>query len=88
MSRPIIVLGDKTDHGGTVSSAAPTSLTGGKPMARIGDKVPCPKCNKPNAVIVSGDTTVIVDGSPVARHGDKTDCGATLIASQRPTSAG
>lgn len=88
MTRPVIVLGDKTDHGGTVISAAPTTTTGGKPVARIGDTATCPKCNKSSVKIVSGDSTTLVDGQPVARHGDKTACGATLIASQRPTSTG
>jgi len=55
----------------------------GKMIARVGDKVSCPKRGCPNTgVIVSGDPTLIVDGQPVARHGDTTSCGATLIASQ------
>ncbi|RJS91680.1 PAAR domain-containing protein [Salinisphaera sp. Q1T1-3] len=86
MTRPVITLGDKTDHGGTVTSAAPTTTTGGKPVARIGDTATCPRCNKSSVRIVSGDSTTIIDGQPVARHGDKTECGATLIAGQQATS--
>lgn len=91
MSRPFIVVGDKTDHGGTVISGAPTSITGGKPVARIGDEVTCPRSEcvargMGTNRIVSGDPTVMVDGQPVARHGDKTECGATLIAGQMATS--
>lgn len=93
MGRPFIILGDKTDHGGSVVSGAPTSITGGKPIARIGDKINCPR---PDCIvrglgsnqIVSGDPTVVVDGQPVARHGDKTQCGAKLIAAQVPTATG
>lgn len=59
------------------------SDTMGKSIARVGDKVTCPKRGHGGTtVIVSGDPTFIVDGRPVARHGDKTACGATLLASQ------
>jgi uncharacterized Zn-binding protein involved in type VI secretion len=59
---------------------------GGKPIARIGDKVSCPKHGHGNpTVIVSGDPTCIIDGQPAARHGDKTACGATLLSSQVTT---
>ena len=42
MSQPQIVLGDKTSHGGTVISCAPTTDTLGKGWARVGDMVACP----------------------------------------------
>jgi uncharacterized Zn-binding protein involved in type VI secretion len=80
MSRPFIVLGDATDHGGKVITAAGSSDTGGRPIACVGDKVQCP--NHGVTVIVTGDSTVVIDGKPVARQGDKTACGATLISSQ------
>lgn len=87
MSRPLIVIGDKTDHGGEVLEGAPASDTGGKRIARLGDKVSCPqKGHGGTTVIVSGDPTCLIDGKPVARQGDKTACGATLIASQSLTS--
>ncbi len=83
MSRPFIVLGDKTDHGGVVIEAAPTSDAAGKGLARVGDKVTCPQRGHGDVtVIVSGDPTMVIDGRAVARHGDKTACGATLIAGQ------
>ena len=86
MSKPFIVIGDKTDHGGVVIAGAPTSTTGGKAIARVGDKVTCPKRGHGGTtVIVSGDPTCIIDGQPAARHGDKTACGATLIATQSLT---
>lgn len=83
MSKPFIVLGDKTSHGGKVISACPTATTHGKPIARMGDKVTCPKCG--SNTIATGDNTEIIMGKPVARHGDKTACGATLISSQSVT---
>ena len=83
MSGPLIVLGDKTSHGGAVIEASPNSDSGGNGIARVGDKATCPK-HGPNT-IVSGDSTLIVDGKPAARNGDKTACGATLIAGQQAT---
>lgn len=85
MGRPFIVLGDTTDHGGTVVEASGTTDTQGKRIARVGDQVTCPKRNHGTTVVVSGDATMIIDGKPAARHGDKCACGATLIAAQAIT---
>ena len=83
MSRPFIVVGDRTDHGGVVIEGAPSTLTHGKRIARVGDKVSCPlKGHGGITVIASGDPSCIIDGQPAARHGDKTACGATLLAAQ------
>ncbi len=82
MGRPFIVLGDKTDHGGEVVEASGVTDTHGKRIARVGDKVTCPKRRHGPTTIVTGDPTMIIDGKPAARHGDKCACGATLIASQ------
>ncbi len=83
MGRPFIVLGDKTDHGGEVIEASGVTDTHGKRLARVGDKVTCPKKGHGSpTVIVSGDPTMIIDGQPAARHGDTTACGAVLISSQ------
>lgn len=81
MSQPLIVLGDKTSHGGTVLTASPFSDTHGKGWARIGDQVSCPKCGG-IFPIIEGDGSLIDDGKAVAYHGCKVACGATLIASQ------
>lgn len=40
---PFIVQGDKTSHGGTVLAGSPFSDCDGKPIARVGDMVACPK---------------------------------------------
>lgn len=81
MSNPIIVLGDKTSHGGTVVSCSPVSDTHGKGWARVGDMVSCPRC-KGVFPISQGDSSLIDAGKAVAYHGCKTACGATLISSQ------
>lgn len=83
MAGPFIRLGDKTSHGGAVLEASQHSDSGGIGIARMGDKVSCPKHG--NNAIASGDATTIVDGKPVARDGDKTACGAVLVASQQAT---
>ncbi|PPE70399.1 PAAR domain-containing protein [Caldimonas thermodepolymerans] len=83
MARPFIVLGDVTSHGGKVIEASGTTDTHGRRIARVGDKVTCPKKGHGRTtVIVTGDPTMLIDGQPAARHGDRTACGATLIASQ------
>jgi uncharacterized Zn-binding protein involved in type VI secretion len=87
MGRAFIVIGDQTDHGGVVIEASGVTETHGKRIARVGDKVTCPKKGHGGVtVIASCDPTMIIDGKAAARHGDKTACGATLIASQSVTS--
>lgn len=82
MGRPFIVLGDPTDHGGQVIEASMVSITHGRGIARVGDRVTCPKKGHGTTVIVTGDPTMIIDGKPAARHGDKCACGATLLSTQ------
>lgn len=86
MGRKIIVLGDSTSHGGTVVSGSDSTKIDGKPVARVGDMVSCPRRGHGTCEIVTGDTTALVDGKAVAREGDTTACGAALISSQALTS--
>jgi uncharacterized Zn-binding protein involved in type VI secretion len=81
MSQGLIVLGDKTDHGGTVISAASTTNSASKGWARMGDMVSCPRC-KGIFPISQGDNGLKDDGKPVAYHGCKVACGAILFAGQ------
>ncbi|GAB3554504.1 hypothetical protein GCM10027343_42560 [Noviherbaspirillum agri] len=88
MTRPLIVTGDATDHGGKVITGAATTDTHEKRIARVGDQVTCPRKGHGGVtVIATGDPTVLIDGKPAARHGDVTACGATLISSQVVTSS-
>lgn len=82
MSRPFIVMGDRTTHGGTVISADLTSTIHGKAMARVGDSVVCPKCKGVFRITTCADDMFDGGGLGYARHMDSTDCGARLIASQ------
>jgi uncharacterized Zn-binding protein involved in type VI secretion len=81
LSKPFIVLGDSTDHGGTVVSASSTFTTMGKQIARVGDQVSCPRCRGVH-VIAEGDPSMTDGGMAVAYDGCKTTCGAKLIATQ------
>jgi uncharacterized Zn-binding protein involved in type VI secretion len=82
MGQLIIVLGDKTDHGGTVITAGSTTDTNGFPWARKGDMVSCPKC-KGVFPIAEGDPNFISDGAPIAYAGCKVACGAKLIGGKQ-----
>lgn len=86
MTRPVILMGDTLDHGGSVVSGSTQTSVDGVPVARIGDKVICGKHGP--TVIVTGDSGVLIDGQPVARHGDKTGCGGSLIAGQTSPNMG
>jgi uncharacterized Zn-binding protein involved in type VI secretion len=85
MSKPIIRMGDRTSHGGTVISGDFTWEIYGKPVARAGDMTVCPKC-KGKFPINEGAGDLTGFGQAVAREGDKTACGATLIATQSSAS--
>jgi uncharacterized Zn-binding protein involved in type VI secretion len=78
--RSIIRYGDRTTHGGTVVSADPTYEIYGKSVARVGDRVACPRC-KGTFPIVTGAPDAW-SGQSIARQDDITACGAKLIASQ------
>ena len=85
MSRPFIVMGDKTSHGGTVITADLTSDINGKYMARVGDMVVCPLCKGVFAINSGAPDMVDGQGRGYARHMDTTDCGARLISGQITT---
>ncbi|CAB3678486.1 PAAR domain-containing protein [Achromobacter mucicolens] len=78
--RSVIRKGDKTSHGGVVVTGDETVVIFGQPMARVGDRVTCPKCGD-NHTIVEGVQNVGSDRL-TALEGMRTSCGATLIASQ------
>ncbi|HEU4620627.1 MAG TPA: PAAR domain-containing protein [Burkholderiaceae bacterium] len=88
MSKPFIVVGDRTSHGGTVVEGSPFSDINGRQIARVGDKVTCPRPGHGTTTIATGDPTCLIDGKPAARHGDTTACGAALIASQTHSTLG
>jgi uncharacterized Zn-binding protein involved in type VI secretion len=88
LNRPLIVLGDKTSHGGTVISADMTVDIHGKYVARLNDMTVCPKCKGTFPIVAAAGDLVDGAGHGYARHLDKTACGATLISSQMTTTWG
>jgi uncharacterized Zn-binding protein involved in type VI secretion len=85
LNKPLIVMGDKTSHGGTVISADLTFDINGKCAARVGDMTVCPKCKGTFAITSGPGDLVDGSGSGYARHMDSTACGAKLISSQMTT---
>ncbi|MGL4667481.1 MAG: PAAR domain-containing protein [Saezia sp.] len=78
-NKNIIRLGDTTDHGGKVLTAEDRMPVYGKPLARIGDMVWCPRCEN-QYPIVEGDETMKIWGRSIAFEGHRTGCGAKLIS--------
>lgn len=85
MSLPLIVMGDRTTHGGTVITADLTFDINGKCVARIGDMTVCPKCKGTFRIKSGAGDLVDGEGNGYARHMDQTECGAKLISSQITT---
>ena len=73
-------MGDRTSHGGVVISGDPAWTVDGQPVARVGDKVSCPRCKRTSTIISSRFQTVIDRNKPVAFDQDVTDCGALLYS--------
>ncbi|MCE5313996.1 MAG: PAAR domain-containing protein [Armatimonadota bacterium] len=86
MASHIARLGDASDHGGVIISAASRTFINGKAAARKGDLHSCPRHGV--TAIVSGSDTIIIEGQPAARVGDKTACGAVITSGSLDTSAG
>ncbi|MBB3229113.1 putative Zn-binding protein involved in type VI secretion [Luteibacter sp. Sphag1AF] len=78
--RPIVVVGDTTTHGGQVISGCPVARLNGRAVARVGDKVLCPRC-RAICTIMAGDLPPPDRPRAFAVHGDATSCGARLMSS-------
>ncbi|MGO4813698.1 PAAR domain-containing protein [Cupriavidus sp. 2MCAB6] len=86
MPQSIIVVGDKTSHGGRVITGSPSDRIDGQPIARKGDLVDCPMRYPDGRLhgvnpIIEGDDSHMLDGRPIALHGHRSECGCTLIGS-------
>lgn len=79
--RRVIVIGDKTTHGGIVLQGSHSMFADGKNVAVEGSLVACPQCNG-NFPIIEGSPFMHSNGKRVALEGMRTACGAELIASQ------
>jgi uncharacterized Zn-binding protein involved in type VI secretion len=85
VSLALIVMGDRTTHGGTVITADMTFYIHGKCAARVGDFTVCPKCKGVFPIKTGAADLVDGEGRGYARHMDETACGARLISSQITT---
>ncbi|TBL84282.1 PAAR domain-containing protein [Hafnia alvei] len=79
--KPLIVLGDKTSHGGVVVSAQAGFTQDGIPVAAQGDLVTCPILGHSPSTIIASGSGFTLNGKQAAHDGDQTTCGAKLIAS-------
>lgn len=88
MALAIVRLGDKTTHGGVVTTASSVHTLRGIGIARKGDMVSCPLPGHGTNEIVEGCPVFSVGGRSVALHGHKTACGCSLIASAMDATQG
>lgn len=75
-----IVVGDRTSHGGLVISGDITFTIDGQPVARVGDKVFCPRCKMTTTIVTSRFPSIFDLGQTMAYDRDSTSCGAMLYS--------
>ena len=66
MALAIVRLGDKTTHGGVVTSASPIHTMRGIGIARMGDMVACPLPGHGSNPIIEGSSVFSIGGRKVA----------------------
>lgn len=82
MTREIVVLGDGSDHGGTVVSASAKFSIKGIQACVHGDQHDCPIPGH-GTTAISSDSATTSGGKPVLRFGDKAGCGAGITPPAR-----
>lgn len=80
MNKGIIVLGDKTSHGGRVITATSDFIINGVKAAQVGDFVDCPKNGHGINKITEGHDAFFCGEQKVAVDGCHTECGCYLIS--------
>ncbi len=88
MSRGLVLLGDKTTHGGSVISASSTITVNGKKTALVGDMVSCPVKGHGTNPIVEGMPQRTCGGRAVVSDGCKCQCGCQVISSASNSTIG
>ncbi|WP_127956782.1 PAAR domain-containing protein [Serratia microhaemolytica] len=86
LNNNVIVKGDITSHGGEVLEGCDDIQVEGIPVALIGHRVSCPRCEG-TFLIEAGGATLQVNGRPVALEGMHTSCGAQLLARKKSLNA-
>lgn len=80
MDKRLAVLGDRSDHGGSIISTPSTVRTGGGMLAVEGAMHACP-IRGHGVTPVFGEGTAANHGKRLVRTGCHTGCGATIIGS-------
>lgn len=88
MKKGLVLLGDKTSHGGKVISASSNTTVNGKKVALVGDMVSCPIEGHGTNPIVEGWSQHTFNGRAFAVDGCKCQCGCTLISSALNSTVG
>ncbi len=89
--RYIVLIGDKSDHGGTIITGDPIGSVNGIPMARTFDLHACPQSypgGAPHGVtpifpISCNALRATLNGRPTALSDDRTGCGAIIFVQQK-----
>lgn len=88
MSKGLVVLGDKTSHGGKVLSASSNITVDGKTVAVVGDMVNCPMIGHGTNPIVEGMSQRTCAGRAVVVDGCRCACGCQVISSAPNSTTG
>ncbi|MEI2264062.1 PAAR domain-containing protein [Erwinia sp. CGal63] len=81
MLKGLVLLGDKTTHGGKVISASSNIIINGKEVALVGDMVSCPIKDHGTNPIIEGASQRTCGGRAVVVDGCKCQCGCQVISS-------
>ncbi|HCT3534377.1 PAAR domain-containing protein [Enterobacter hormaechei] len=88
MAKGLVLLGDKTSHGGKVISASSSITVDGKKAALVGDMVSCPVEGHGMNPVVEGSPHRTFNGRAVVVDGCKCQCGCTVISSAQNSTVG
>ncbi len=88
MSKGLVLLGDKTTHGGKVISASSNITVNGKKVALVGDMVSCPVPGHGTNPITEGMSQRAFGGRAVVVDGCKCQCGCQVISSATNSTIG
>ncbi|EFB2838772.1 PAAR domain-containing protein [Escherichia coli] len=88
MANGLVLLGDKTTHGGKVNSASSNITVDGKKVALVGDFVCCPIIGHGTNPIVEGSPHRTFNGRAVVVDGCQCLCGCKVISSAKNSTVG
>ncbi|MEG7441297.1 PAAR domain-containing protein [Enterobacter hormaechei] len=88
MTKGLVLLGDKTTHGGKVISASSSITVDGKKVALVGDLVSCPIIGHGTNPIMEGSPRRTFNGRAVVVDGCKCQCGCKFISSAQNSTVG